>query len=78
MILTPCNAPASAESLEHRAPVEFAGSSNHPISCLNIASNVSFLILCVRCSPAVAYIVIYERIKGCNNFVSNGVQGQMI
>ena len=56
---TPWSAPASAESLEHSAPVELDGSSNHPISCLSIASNVIFLILWVRCSPAVAYIVIY-------------------
>ena len=63
---TPWSAPASAESLEHSAPVEFDGSSNHPISCLSIASNVIFLILWVRCSPAVAYIVIYRKNKISN------------
>ena len=38
--------------LAHSAPVPFDGSSNHPISCLSMASKAILRMRSVRCSPA--------------------------
>jgi hypothetical protein len=55
-------AAASADNLEHSAPVLLLGWSNQPISCLNIASNAIFRIRNVKCSPATVNIAIYNEV----------------
>ena len=53
-------AAASADNLEHKAPVLLFGWSNQPISCFNMAAKANFLILNVKYSPATVNMATWK------------------